>query len=62
MKAQSIVFSEDGHSLIVYRMGVFCWSYSMNGSLGGKSFLTRKRAVMAARKAANKKVSSNLVR
>ena len=33
---------------------VFCWSFSLNGVPSGKSFLTRKRAVKAARKAGNK--------
>jgi hypothetical protein len=49
MKAQAIVFDDDfGRSLIVYRTGVFCWSYSVNGVPVGKTFLTRKRAVKAA--------------
>jgi hypothetical protein len=49
MKAQAIVFNDDfGRSLIIYRTGVFCWSYSIDGVPVGKTFLTRKRAVKAA--------------
>jgi len=49
MKAQTIVFDDDfGRSLIIYRTGVFCWSYSVDGVPVGKTFLTRKRAVKAA--------------
>ncbi len=49
MKAQAIVFDDDsGHSLIIYRTGVFCWSYSIDGVPVGKTFLTRKRAIKAA--------------
>jgi hypothetical protein len=44
-----IVFDDDfGRSLIIYRTGVFCWSYSVDGVPVGKTFLTRKRAVKAA--------------
>jgi hypothetical protein len=49
MKAQAIVFDDDsGRSLIIYRTGVFCWSYSIDGVPVGKTFLTRKRAIKAA--------------
>jgi len=49
MKAELIVFDDDfGRSLIIYRTGVFCWSYSVDGVPVGKTFLTRKRAVKAA--------------
>jgi hypothetical protein len=49
MKAQATVFDDDfGRSLIIYRTGVFCWSYSVDGVPVGKTFLTRKRAVKAA--------------
>jgi len=49
MKAQAIVCDDDfGRSLIIYRTGVFCWSYSVDGVPVGKTFLTRKRAVKAA--------------
>jgi len=49
MKAQATVFDDDfGRSLIIYRKGVFCWSYSIDGVPVGKTFLTRKRAVKAA--------------
>ena len=49
MKAQAIVFNDDfGRSLIIYRTGVFCWSYSIDGVPGGKTFLTRKQAIKAA--------------
>jgi hypothetical protein len=53
-KSQAAVFDAFGNSLIVYCAGVFCWSFSINGAPSGKSFLTRKRAVIAAREAANK--------
>jgi hypothetical protein len=52
MKKQAIVFDAFGNSLIVYSAGVFCWSFSINGAPGGKSFLTRARACKYARKAA----------
>jgi hypothetical protein len=52
MKNQTIVFDDDlGHSLIIYRIGIFAWSYSVNGKPAGKTFLTRGRAIRAVKKA-----------
>jgi hypothetical protein len=49
VKAQTIVFDDDfGRSLIIYRTGVFCWSYSIDGVPVGRTFLTRKQAIKAA--------------
>jgi hypothetical protein len=57
-KSQAVVVPAFGNGLIVYCAGVFCWSFSINGAPSGKSFLTRKRAVIAAREAANKNIKS----
>ena len=42
MKNQTIIFDDEmGRSLVIYRTGIFAWSYSVNGKPAGKTFLTR---------------------
>jgi hypothetical protein len=47
---------EAGRSVIVYKMGLWSWSFSIDGRPHGKSFMTRSKAVRAAIIALEKKI------
>lgn len=49
MKAQVITFEAVGRSLLVYNVGLFCWSFSIDGAPRDRSFLTRNLAIKAAK-------------
>jgi hypothetical protein len=45
---------DHGRSLVIYRSGLWRWSYSIDGKPAGRFFITRSAAVRAAQKALEK--------
>ena len=54
MKKSVLVYAY-GRCLTIYRAGLFCWSFSIDGKPIGKSFLTKALARRAAIQAAERR-------
>jgi hypothetical protein len=48
--------NDPGRSLVIYKIGLRVWSYSLDGKPAGRSFPSRAEAVREATKALEKKV------
>ncbi len=50
MNCDALDYQDDdaGRFLVIYQIGLSCWSYSLDGKPAGKSFATRAKAVRAA--------------